>query len=143
MMIQKILAAVDSSPRAASVVAAAVDLAARYQAQVVLLRVLAVPQEYPAAAANLDDPLGKALVQEAATELEVLARGHANLTVAAPVVFAGQPWRAILDAAQSLGADLIVVGSHGYSGWDRILGTTASKVADHADRSVLVVHEKR
>ena len=37
------------------------------------------------------------------------------------------------------GADLIVVGSHGYSGIDHLLGTTAARVVNHADRSVLVV----
>jgi nucleotide-binding universal stress UspA family protein len=38
--------------------------------------------------------------------------------------------------------DLIMVGSHGYSGVDRLLGTTAAKVVNHADRSVLVVRMK-
>jgi nucleotide-binding universal stress UspA family protein len=33
----------------------------------------------------------------------------------------------------------VVLGSHGYSGFDRILGTTAAKVVNHCDRSVLVV----
>jgi nucleotide-binding universal stress UspA family protein len=35
--------------------------------------------------------------------------------------------------------DLIVIGSHGYDALDRLLGTTAAKVVNHADRSVLVV----
>lgn len=138
-----ILAAVDASPRAASVLDAAADLASHYQAQVVLLRVLAVPPEYPAAAANLTDELGPALQRTAQTALEELARGRVNVTVAPPILYTGQPWRAILDEAKRLSVDLIVIGSHGYSGWDRILGTTASKVADHADRNVFVVHGPR
>ena len=35
--------------------------------------------------------------------------------------------------------DLIVIGSHGYSGIDRLIGTTAAKVVNHAKQSVLVV----
>ena len=37
-------------------------------------------------------------------------------------------------------ADLIVLGSHGYHGLDRLLGTTAGKVVNLARRNVLVVH---
>ena len=35
--------------------------------------------------------------------------------------------------------DLIVIGSHGFGTIDRILGTTAAKVVNHAERNVLVV----
>jgi nucleotide-binding universal stress UspA family protein len=64
-----------------------------------------------------------------------------DLSIAAPIVAIGQqPWRLILTNAQRLGADLIVLGSHGYGGWDRVLGTTAGKVANLADRNVFVVH---
>jgi nucleotide-binding universal stress UspA family protein len=43
--------------------------------------------------------------------------------------------------ARSVEADLIVIGSHGYAGFDRLLGTTAAKVVNHAHCSVLVVRE--
>jgi nucleotide-binding universal stress UspA family protein len=36
--------------------------------------------------------------------------------------------------------DLIVIGSHGYHGLDRVLGTTAARVSNLARRNVLVVH---
>ena len=51
----------------------------------------------------------------------------------------GVPWNSICAEATSLGVDLIVIGSHGYGALDRLLGTTAAKVVNHADRSVLVV----
>jgi nucleotide-binding universal stress UspA family protein len=35
-----------------------------------------------------------------------------------------------------------VIGCHGYSGLDRVIGTTAGKVVNHADRSVFVVRER-
>jgi nucleotide-binding universal stress UspA family protein len=36
-------------------------------------------------------------------------------------------------------ADMIVVGSHGAGGWKRAMGSTATKVAHHANVPVLVV----
>jgi nucleotide-binding universal stress UspA family protein len=53
-----------------------------------------------------------------------------------------QAWRAILEAGDRLSADLIVIGSHGYGGWDRVLGTTAANVVNRSERSVLVVHDR-
>jgi nucleotide-binding universal stress UspA family protein len=50
----------------------------------------------------------------------------------------GAPWEAVCSAAREVSADLILIGSHGYSGIDRLLGTTAAKIVNHADRPVLV-----
>ena len=49
------------------------------------------------------------------------------------------PWQGICEAAVKEDVGLIIIGSHGYGALDRILGTTAAKVVNHADRSVLVV----
>ncbi|HEX8268222.1 MAG TPA: universal stress protein [Pyrinomonadaceae bacterium] len=55
----------------------------------------------------------------------------------------GTPGRAIVEEAQDWGADLIVVGSHGYGFWGRaFLGSTSDKVVHHAPCSVLVVRKK-
>ena len=43
------------------------------------------------------------------------------------------------DVAKEEACDLIVIGSHGYAGIDRLLGTTAAKIVNHAATSVLVV----
>ena len=51
----------------------------------------------------------------------------------------GTPWQSITEVAVEENVDLILIGSHGYSGIDHVLGTTAAKVVNHADRSVLVV----
>lgn len=46
----------------------------------------------------------------------------------------------ILDEAESWGADLIVVGSHGYRAWERfLLGSVSQAVVSHAKCSVEVV----
>jgi nucleotide-binding universal stress UspA family protein len=70
------------------------------------------------------------------------SRSPPNLRVAPPSVRAGEPWRVILEVSADLEVDLVVVGSHGYGTLDRILGTTAGRVANLATRNVLVVHER-
>jgi nucleotide-binding universal stress UspA family protein len=51
-----------------------------------------------------------------------------------------RPWRVILDEAESWGANLIVVGSHGRSGFDRVvMGSVSEAVTMHAKCSVEVI----
>jgi nucleotide-binding universal stress UspA family protein len=55
-------------------------------------------------------------------------------------VVAGRAEAAIVTYAQTVGAELVVVGTHGRSGFARItLGSTAAAVVDSASCSVLVV----
>lgn len=140
-MIRTILAAVDNSARAVGVARIALDIARHYGATIHLFNAIGVPPEMVAAAANVDDRLPAALAAQSKEMLLRLAQGHPETVIEEPEVLRGQPWRAILAAADRIGADLVVLGSHGYSGWDRVLGTTAAQVANHADRNVLVVHE--
>jgi nucleotide-binding universal stress UspA family protein len=142
-MFRKALAAVDSSPRAPAVLECALELAERFDGVVHLFRAVTLPAEFPAAARTEPDDLPERLRQQALEELQALAAGRPRVVVEPPELGAREPWRVILETAQRLGADAIVIGSHGYAGWDRVLGTTASKVANHADRAVLVVHPPR
>ena len=55
----------------------------------------------------------------------------------------GDPRACIVDEAKEWGADLIVVGSHGYTGVKRwLLGSVAQSVVSHAPCSVEVVRRK-
>ena len=55
----------------------------------------------------------------------------------------GPPRSIILDEAESWGADLIVLGSHGYRGWERfLLGSVSQAVVSHAKCSVEVVRRR-
>lgn len=55
-------------------------------------------------------------------------------------VAVGIPAQVIVDEAKQWGADLIVVGSHGYGFWDRaVLGSVSNAVVHRAPCSVLVV----
>ena len=52
----------------------------------------------------------------------------------------GDPADAILDVAEELGADLIVVGNKGMTGAKRfLLGSVPNKVSHHAPCSVLII----
>jgi nucleotide-binding universal stress UspA family protein len=54
----------------------------------------------------------------------------------------GDPAHEIIDAAASLGCDLIVMGSRGLTGLDRLrLGSVARNVLLHTEASVLIVRE--
>jgi nucleotide-binding universal stress UspA family protein len=58
-------------------------------------------------------------------------------------VITGSPKRTIVEEAEGLGADLVVVGSHGYHTWERmLLGSVSQSVAAHALCSVLIVRCK-
>ncbi len=137
---RRILVGLDSSPRAKDVLAAAVDLAQRTQAKLRLLRCVAFPPELPANLWTLPPAqvtetflaTAKREIEEAAANVppELLDGAYAQVGVA---------WDAICSAAREHDVDLIVIGSHGYGLLDRLLGTTAAKVVNHADRSVLVV----
>ena len=144
MNLRTILVAVDGSARAPAVLAAAVEVGARFSATLRLLRVAELPPELPPAAAGVPaDPLPAHLTKLVTDELRQLAlQVDPGTTLGEPIVRFGQPWRVILEVARELDADLVIVGSHGYHGWDHVLGTTAGNVANRADRSVLVVHER-
>lgn len=137
-----ILAALDGSPRSKAVLAEAVSTATAHGARLVLLRAIGLPADVPQDFwKTTDKPLLDVLqdrasmyLAEAEAEVPAAVRGGAQVVV-------GTPWQAICRTAQSLHAALIVVGSHGYSGVDRLLGTTAAKVVNHSTCNVMVVKE--
>jgi nucleotide-binding universal stress UspA family protein len=134
------LVALDSSPRAPAVLAAAVRLAAATSSKLILFRAVGLPGDLPveAYAMSPQDVVG-VLRQRAARELQELAR-----TIPEPIKYEtrvdiGTASQAICEVGKASNAALIILGSHGYSGIERLLGTTAARVVNHADRSVLVV----
>jgi nucleotide-binding universal stress UspA family protein len=66
----------------------------------------------------------------------------AGFTTAASVR-SGDPRQAILDCAEEWHPDLIVLGSHGRRGMDRMLGSVSDSVARHALCSVEIVRDGR
>jgi nucleotide-binding universal stress UspA family protein len=137
-----ILVAIDGSQRAPGVLARSIAVARTQTTRLVLMRSVGIAGDLPqdlwkeseepllnVLRARADEYLAKC---ESSVPLEM--RGGTRVVI-------GSPWQAICDTAERLGVDLVVIGSHGYSGIDRLLGTTAGKVVNHAPCSVLVVRD--
>jgi nucleotide-binding universal stress UspA family protein len=136
----RILVGLDASPRAEDVLATAVELARRTGGKLILFRAVGVPHEIPAEAYTMTPAsLAELLEREAKTYLDKLAATAPREMVADTVVGIGTPWQAICAAADHHHVDCVVIGSHGYSGIDKLIGTTAGKVVNHAKQSVLVL----
>jgi len=137
---KRILVALDGSERQALVLQTALNLAETHKAELVVFRSVAVPVDLPQMAlAAAPDAVGKILVDGARGNLEAALANAPAGRIREVRVEVGTPWYAIVETAKSIDADLIVIGSHGYGMLDRLIGTTAAKVVNHADRSVLVV----
>jgi nucleotide-binding universal stress UspA family protein len=138
-----ILVALDGSPAAIAVLEQAVELGRATGARLVLARVVGLPVELPHEALS-QSPENLATILEglARTQLAALAEAVPRELSTQLRVELGSPWQGILHAARDEQADLIVIGSHGHSVLDRLLGTTVSRVLSHADRSVLVVRPR-
>ncbi len=138
----RVLAALDSTPRAQRVLESAVEVAECLEATVVPFRAVQVPPEFPAAAAfTPHDELPEFLVRQGHCDLKRMMAATSSRRLTEPVVRIGQPWRSIVEAADAIAAELIVVGSHGYHGLDLVLGTNARRVTDAARQDVLVIHD--
>lgn len=140
-MSQRLLVALDDSPRAPKVFRRAAEIARGTGAELILLRVVSVPQEFPAAGAGAKkDPLREQLVRSAREDLLKDLTTETELPTRIVVVVDPSPDRAILATAEERDVDLIVIGNHGYHGLDRVLGTTAERVLRGAKRDVLIVY---
>ena len=139
---KKVLVGLDSSARSHDVLDTAVHLARSLGGELVLYRAVGLPREVPKEAFALDpEGVAQLLQDQARAELEQLVpRVGAGLPHRIRVDVSGS-WRGICAAAKEEAVDLIVIGSHGYHGLDRVMGTTAAKVVDHAECSVLVVRQ--
>jgi nucleotide-binding universal stress UspA family protein len=137
-----ILVAIDGSARGPEVLAQAIAVARSRASRVVLLRAVGMPAEVPHDFWKAsDEPLLDLLERRASDYLAECESSVPPELRGGTRVVVGAPWQAICDAARGLGASLLVIGSHGYSGIDHVLGTTAGKIVNHAPCSVLVVRE--
>ncbi|HMU34544.1 MAG TPA: universal stress protein [Pyrinomonadaceae bacterium] len=93
-------------------------------------------------------------------EIEKAARDHAEKVIVSTVdmlkaefekdppaissdVLFGSPDSRIVETAEEMKADMIVLGSHGYNRWERLLlGSVSDSVVHHAHCSVLIVRDE-
>jgi nucleotide-binding universal stress UspA family protein len=66
----------------------------------------------------------------------------AGISVETSVIEAHAAWRGVVQAAESMQADLIVMGSHGRSGLEKlVLGSVTQAVLSHTRLPVMVVRD--
>jgi nucleotide-binding universal stress UspA family protein len=143
---RRILVPLDGSERAERALPVAARLARFSGGSITLLRVLASPIELMDC--SMESPMLESSGASIARTSDYLAH-LAALEMLAGIgttaeVFKGIPAPAIIAAARSSQADIIVICNHGYTGATRwVLGSVAEKVAFHAPIPVLVLREGR
>ncbi len=139
---KRILVGLDGSPHERHVLETAVKLAQKLEGKLILFRAVSLPIDLPPGALAMPpDDLATLLTDGAKQHLQKLAT---EIAPALPGIIErvqvelGVPWRAVCDVARDDKADLVIIGSHGYGGIDRLIGTTAAKIVNHAQCSVLI-----
>ena len=138
----KILVAHDGSPKADKALDTAAEIAGKFGGALVVVSV--VPdlclssEEIGAEGCEL---VSRSLNEEAGGAMRKVKAWLADKGLAAELlVKQGRPADGILDAADEVDADLIVIGSTGKHGALRMLmGSVSSRVAEYSTRSVLIV----
>jgi nucleotide-binding universal stress UspA family protein len=142
--IKKILAPTDFSPASKKALKYALRFARDYGSELTLLHVVEpavspTSEEVPEASA-----FSKAEMADAKKRLGTLVEsvGGAGLPGLRPTIRMGVAAHEIVEVAEELNADLIVIATRAYDGWKHlVLGSTAARVARAAPCPVLVVRE--
>lgn len=141
--ITRILVPTDFSATANIAIKHAVDIAHKFNSEITLLHVLEVGAYQgifsPSAKTEFSEIEEAQLkLQEDAHQLEK----ETGINIANKVV-TGKIYEQIGEAADKFGADLIVMGTHGVSGWEEFfVGSNAYKVVTQSDCPVLTVQEQ-
>ena len=142
MAIQHVLVPTDFSAPAEQALDHAIRLARTLNARLTVLHVI---QPVPMAGVDMGVALPETYLQEVEEAAqsrmqEALARITAAGLTAEGVVLYGVPFQEIVETAKARQVDLIVMGTHGHTGFMHVLlGSVAEKVIRLAPCSVLVV----
>lgn len=136
--IEIILLATDGSPASETASEQAIDMAVQIGARLLVVSVLSAgsrPSEAPPETGVADSR--DSLTNKAQAIVQRAKAAGADATF---LVWEGDAGEAIVAAADSEGADMIVVGSHGRSGVSRFfIGSVSDYVVRHAHCPVMVV----
>jgi nucleotide-binding universal stress UspA family protein len=136
--IEVVLLATDGLPASEPANEQAIDLALQMNARLLVVSVVASSSRGPSEAPAGAD--GDSRDSVAARAQGIVQRAKAAGANATFLVWEGEPGDAIVAAADSEGADLVVIGSHGRSGVSRFfIGSVSDYVVRHAHCPVMVV----
>lgn len=142
-MITSILVPLDGSPSAELALPWAFDLAEKYGARVILLRVGILPDVW----SLQDAPILDTRMDELETQcmkylLEVEARLKERQVPVVAEYGVGNATQRIVERSQQPDCSMIVMNSHGRDGLTRwMIGSVAEKVARHAGCPVLLIRK--
>ena len=145
-MFKHILVPVDGSSTANQALEKAAAIAQAFQSEVTVVSVIDI---YAFAGLGGDVAYGQAEYLEAATAEAHAAIKNAKvffetsgLAVTTTVIEGQVTYKSILEAADSAQADLIVMGSHGRKGLEKlVLGSVAAQVLSHTHLPVMIVRD--
>lgn len=144
MAYQKILVAIDDSEISANVIQQAAQLAQALNSQITLVQVMTLDPYLADAYLRMGQSNEliervRSYVQENLTKAQKQFE-ELGQTVATQVVEGFSVHEEIIKAAQNLEVDLIIMGSHGRTGFKKfILGSVAQKVLGESHIPVLIV----
>ena len=137
--IETVLLATDGLPASEPANEQAIDLAIQMRAKLIVVSVVASLRQ----SSEGQGGDGDSRDSMAARAQGIVQRAKAAGADAAFLVWEGEAGDAIVAAADSEGADLIVIGSHGRSGVSRFfIGSVSDYVVRHAHCPVMVVRGK-
>ncbi len=153
---KKVLIAIDYAPAAQMVAEAGLSIAKAMGATAVLVHVLAEPQYYAPSAyspitgfggymdMSFSEPVVGEQLREAAFGFLNKIRSHAGDASIETIVREGDTATALLDAAATEGADMIVIGSHSRKWLESVLmGSVAGEVLRHTTIPLYIVPTKK
>jgi len=142
---RRILALTDFSHRSEAAVAYAVEIARKMHSQLTLLHVFPEPsaldyniggfsrEEWDQSKEEAEKKLANTLAHAKLTFLEVDAILRTGLDLDDEIV----------RAAKNISADLLVLSTHGYTGWKHLLfGSDAERILQHAPCPILIVRHR-
>ncbi len=139
--IKRILLAVDFSGDSEFIGTRAIELAKKYDAELLLIHVVVDLKAHwyeRILLSSLSEDVEEQLVGSARRQLKELA-AKLGIPAARCLVELGSPKAGILKAVKEHDVDLIVVGSHGLGGVDALLGSTADSILHRSPVDVFVV----
>lgn len=135
-----VVVGLDRSEVAKLVLSEALEFARRYHGKLHVVRAVPVPVEMPLEALSVDpEALPARLLDHAQRDVERAVEGADKSLIGSVEARVGVPWQVLVDVAKEKQAGLLVVGTHRYGVIDRLLGTTAARVANHAPCSVFII----
>lgn len=146
-MFTRILVPLDGSDRAEQAIPVAARIARSTGGIVILVQVAAIPIDFQAEEKKPAEIYSDAVIKEgkalAANYLYTVSKmGELAGIQTQTQVLGGKVAPSLLAAVESLGADLIVTNSHGYTGFQRwALGSVAQKIISHSCVPVLVLRD--